>query len=331
MLHIGNDDLQEIASLITSLRGRYERADDPEFLYNATLLARDLPWAILDYLNRFRREEWGYALIRGHGDPQGGFGPTPAHWNRIEHPSPTLDRDFLLILYGAVLGDAFGWATQQDGRIVMDVLPIKEHEGEQLGTAADVELCWHTEDAFHPLRPDWIILACIRNPHRTATLIACVDDLRLSEEDVRVLLEPRFCILPDNSHLPKHNSNASNADFGTIDALSDRPPPISLLWGDPASPYIRADKSFWTLADLGDHEAQAALDRLSAEIRRNLREFCLELGDFCFLDNFKAVHGRRPMIARYDGSDRWLKRICVTRDLRKSRAERGGKLLQVVG
>jgi hypothetical protein len=34
------------------------------------------------------------------------------------------------------------------------------------------------------------------------------------------------------------------------------------------------------------------------------------------------VHGRRAFKARYDGSDRWFKRMNITRDLRKSRADR---------
>lgn len=331
MYQIDDDDRQKIACLLDGLRKRYRTADDPDFLYHAPVLARGLPLPILDYLNRFRREEWGYALIRGHADGEEGFGPTPAHWNQLADPSPTLDRDLLLILYGAVLGDVFGWATQQDGRIVMDVLPIKQHEGEQLGTAANVELGWHSEDAFHPLRPDWVILACIRNPHETASLIACVDDLDLPDDQLRVLFEERFRILPDHSHLPGYNSTGSGAHFGAIDALLDQPPPVALLWGDSAHPYIRADDSFCAVADAEDSEAQAALDHLTAEIRRNLQDLCLRPGDFCFLDNYKAVHGRRPMVARYDGTDRWLKRVCVTRDLRKSRAERGDKLRQVVG
>jgi hypothetical protein len=34
------------------------------------------------------------------------------------------------------------------------------------------------------------------------------------------------------------------------------------------------------------------------------------------------VHGRKPFRARFDGADRWLKRLNVARDLRKSRAVR---------
>jgi alpha-ketoglutarate-dependent taurine dioxygenase len=56
----------------------------------------------------------------------------------------------------------------------------------------------------------------------------------------------------------------------------------------------------------------------------------LEPGDVCFIDNFKAVHGRRAFKARYDGHDRWLKRVNITRDLRKSRAEREAPTSRVI-
>ncbi|HYG65572.1 MAG TPA: arginine beta-hydroxylase, Fe(II)/alpha-ketoglutarate-dependent, partial [Thermoanaerobaculia bacterium] len=53
-----------------------------------------------------------------------------------------------------------------------------------------------------------------------------------------------------------------------------------------------------------------------------LKDVVLEPGEICFIDNFKAVHGRRAFRARYDGEDRWLKRVNIVRDLRKSRAVR---------
>jgi Fe(II)/alpha-ketoglutarate-dependent arginine beta-hydroxylase len=317
--------------LLTSLHGHYTSAEDPGFLHDAPVHARLLPLRIQECLNWFRRHEPGYGIIAGHPIDDLSIGPTPGHWNQLPNPSPTLDQDFLLVLYAALLGDAFGWATQQDGRMVHDVLPIKEDKGEQLGTAADVLLDWHTEDAFHPHRPDWVILACIRNPTKTATTVAVSDDLHLAADDVRVLSEPRFQILPDNSHLPQHNSTCGTVDFEVIERLRTNPPSIPLLWGDPTRPYMRADRSFWRVSDQADAEAEAALRRLSEEIERRLRDVVLHPGDFCFLDNYKVVHGRKPFPARYDGTDRWLKRSCVTRDLRRSRSDRADLLSQVLG
>jgi alpha-ketoglutarate-dependent taurine dioxygenase len=38
-------------------------------------------------------------------------------------------------------------------------------------------------------------------------------------------------------------------------------------------------------------------------------------GDVLVIDNDRAVHGRSPFVPRYDGTDRWLKRALVVREL----------------
>lgn len=99
------------------------------------------------------------------------------------------------------------------------------------------------------------------------------------------------------------------------------PDRVAVLFGDPAQPYIRADPYFMSI-DPDDHEAQHALDHLIKEMDAHMFDLRLESGDFCFLDNFRVVHGRKPFKARHDGTDRWLKRLNVACDLRKSRAAR---------
>ena len=53
-----------------------------------------------------------------------------------------------------------------------------------------------------------------------------------------------------------------------------------------------------------------------------LENIILEPGTACFLDNYRAIHGRSAFEPKFDGTDRWLKRMILTRDLRKSRALR---------
>jgi L-asparagine oxygenase len=330
MLSLSEQEVKNISQILAMLRRRYRNAEDQEFLLSAPVHARRLPPRLQEYVNAFRRQESGYGVIAGHPVDDEAIGPTPGHWNQLPSPS-SLDHDLLLVLYAALLGDAFGWATQQDDRIIHDVLPINEDEGNQLSSAADVPLGWHTEDAFHSCRPDWILLARIRNPTETATTVARADDLELDEHDVAVLFEPRFRIAPDNSHLPQHNSIERAVAFQGIEELRLSSPAIPLMWGDPTHPYIRADQDFCDVHDPADVEARSVLQRLSEEIKRQLHEGVLHPGDYCFLDNFKVVHGRRSFPVLYNGADRWLKRICVTRDLRKSRGQRRDLLSQVLG
>jgi alpha-ketoglutarate-dependent taurine dioxygenase len=79
-----------------------------------------------------------------------------------------------------------------------------------------------------------------------------------------------------------------------------------------------------------DPETRLALESLIAEIDHLLYEVVLGPGEFCFIDNYKAVHGRKPFKARFDGADRWLKRLNITRDLRKSSGLRADKLSRII-
>src|SRR5437879_963105 len=119
MLSLDRQEVGEIAALLAALRRHYESAEDPSLLLDAPVRARLLPQRVQEHLNLFRRQEPGYAVISGHPIDDASIGPTPRHWNQLASPSPTLDQDLLLVLYAALLGDAFGWATQQDGRVVL--------------------------------------------------------------------------------------------------------------------------------------------------------------------------------------------------------------------
>lgn len=48
----------------------------------------------------------------------------------------------------------------------------------------------------------------------------------------------------------------------------------------------------------------------------------LRPGEVLVIDNYRAVHGRQGYPARFDGTDRWLKKMTVTGDLRRSRGQR---------
>ncbi len=93
---------------------------------------------------------------------------------------------------------------------------------------------------------------------------------------------------------------------------------------------MRLDPYFMEHLD-DDPEAQEALDALVEQIDTNLKDLTLKSGDICFIDNYRVVHGRKPFTARYDGNDRWLKRLNIVRDLRKSRSSRGSAQSLILG
>jgi Fe(II)/alpha-ketoglutarate-dependent arginine beta-hydroxylase len=327
---LSEPELRSIRGLLDELVTRYRTVEDEAFLNEACLYAHELPRRVRAFLNDFKTLEppAGYCLISGYPVDDERLGRTPTHWKHRPEVSPALAEEMLLILYGSLLGDMLSWSTQQNGYVVHDVLPIKGHEYEQLGSSSAEPLTWHNEDAFHPYRCDYLGMMSLRNPDDVPTTVASINHLRLDEDLVRVLFEPRFTIRPDESHLEKNKAALQKKQdmpddwlkdaYRRINQMNSRPGKLAVLYGDPSSPYIRIDPYFMDpLHD--DQEGQRALDALVGLIDRNISDLVLRRGDVVFMDNYRVVHGRRPFRARYDGQDRWLKRISVTRDLRKSR------------
>jgi Fe(II)/alpha-ketoglutarate-dependent arginine beta-hydroxylase len=336
ILELNESEASAIKALAGELAGSYVSTDDPEFLDNAAVYAHELPRRVRACLNDFRLKEPRSALllITGYPIDDGKIGDTLAHWKlRTERP-PTLEEEIALVLMGSLLGDCIGWATQQDGHIVHDILPIRGLEHEQLGSGSEELLWWHTEDAFHPFRGDYLGMLCLRNPDAVPTTFASIDGISLESGHRQLLFEPHYTIRPDESHLPKNISDAARIDgelagsYGRIEEMRSAPDKIAVLHGDAQAPYVRIDPYF--MDPVSEPEARAALAALIAAIEGSLHDVTLGSGDFCFIDNFQGVHGRKPFTARYDGKDRWLKRINIVRDLRKSRAARRGASCRVI-
>ena len=328
-----SDEIEAIRTVLRELRGRYDTPEDPGFLREADVYAHELPRRVRAALREFRLNEPKGALcvVSGYPVDQEKIGRTPRHWREKDPSNDTLEEEMLLVLLGSLLGDVIGWSTQQDGRIVHDIFPIQGHEKEQLGSGSEELLTWHTEDAFHPYRGDYLGLMCLRNPDGVPTTFASLERIQLTPEQIRVLAEPHYTIRPDESHLAKNRGQKNGRSpeeeallqraYAKIDQMWSSPEKIPVFSGGMESPYLRLDPYFMDPVQENE-EAQAALDELVRQMDSAIEDQVLAPGDFIFVDNYKAVHGRKPFRARYDGTDRWLKRVNISRDLRKSREVR---------
>lgn len=165
--------------------------------------ARQLPERLLGFLEAFRREEpAGGFVLSGWAVDDAGLGRTPTHWRTLpEAENGTLAHELYLVLVASVLGDVFSWSTVQDGRLVQDLLPVRGEElDKSAGSSASV-LDLHSEDAFSPLRCDYLGLLCLRNDDRVPTVYAPVDRVALTSEQRRILAEPRYVLTPDEEHV----------------------------------------------------------------------------------------------------------------------------------
>jgi hypothetical protein len=250
-------------------------------------------------------------VISGYPVDDSKIGKTPAHWRKDSGGSSTMEEEVFLNLCGALLGDVIAWSHQRDGLICQDLVPIESHKDEMLGSGSERELVWHTEDARYPYRGDYIGLMCLRNPDAVPTTFASIDEVQLDPDQVEVLFEPRFVFRPDPSH-----------------PTDSEPEKAPVLFGDPRSPYVRFDPYCMDRPEA--EEARSAMDYLIRAIDENLTGVALVAGECLFIDNYKAVHGRSSFKARFDGTDRWLKRINIARDLRKSRGVRKAPASRVI-
>src|SRR5215469_11493308 len=192
-LALSADDNRALEPLLAELAATFDTIEDPELMRQAPRLAGALPPHLVQFLEDFRlREPAALCLVSGVEVSEERLGPTPGHWRDSQYASPAFPQEIFFLLCASVLGDVFGWATQQDGRIMHDVLPIKGHEFVELGSNSLQHLSWHTEDAFHPCRGDYVALMCLKNPDAVATVMCDAADIDWSAVDVEALFESEF-------------------------------------------------------------------------------------------------------------------------------------------
>ncbi|MGW0364722.1 TauD/TfdA family dioxygenase [Streptomyces sp. NPDC002990] len=246
----------------------------------------------------------GLFVLRGLDVDDQDIGPTPTSWATAGDSGAV--HDITLLLLATVMGNPIAWEGQQDGRFVHNIVPSPGHETEQTGASSTVLLSPHTEDAFHPGRAHLLMLGCMRNHDDIATTAASIRKARLADTDIELLSRPVLPILPDDAY---------EAAQGYAD---EAPPAVPALFATADGLTLRFDPAYTPLDD-ADEEYRAAYDRLSDELARVSVAVSLSPGEVLVVDNDLVVHGRVPFQARYDGTDRWLKRASVRVPGRRTR------------
>ncbi|KLJ01158.1 guanitoxin biosynthesis L-enduracididine beta-hydroxylase GntD [Streptomyces sp. KE1] len=278
-----------------------------------------LPPRLRAFLENFRRTESAAGLLI-HGFPvdDAVVGPTPDHWEHVVGPGSTTEQEIMVAMCATALGQPFTFSTLQLGRMIQNILPIRGDELRQSGHGSETLLEFHTEDGFHPGRCDYLLLFGIRNDDQVPTIMASVRDVKLSDEDVDALMRPDFQIMPDDEHVRQLRlRHPDHPALAQVEEMQRDPRSVPVLFGDRSRPYLRIDLPFMRCA-AGRPGAERALHALMAELQRVQHSVVVEQGSLLVVDNYLAVHGRKPFQVRYDGRDRWLKRMIVSRDLRKA-------------
>ena len=213
----------------------------------------------------------------------------------------------LATLLGQQLGEVIAYRDEKYGALVQNVVPVPALASSQ-SNGGSVPLEFHTENAFHAHRPDYVGLLCLRPAHhdQVGTQVAAIRRAfpLLDEASRAILSEARFV-------------TAAPPSFRSADSSKAHP----VLSGSADDPDICVD--FHATSPL-DHRAARALSQLREALTAVRSDLVLRPGDMVFVDNRLAVHGRVAFSPRYDGSDRWLHRVFVHLDNRRTRPYRSG-------
>ncbi|MFD7667653.1 TauD/TfdA family dioxygenase [Streptomyces sp. NPDC059788] len=296
-------ELRRTAEKILAAAGSTTIAS-PQLLARVAESAAALPPAARHQLRPVDTDD-GLFVLRGLHVDDAELGPTPAGWATAADSGAV--HDVVLLLLATAMGNPIAWEGQQDGRFVHNIVPAPGHETRQTGASSAVLLSPHTEDAFHPGRAHLLMLSCMRNPDRIATTAAGIRRVRLDDADIELLSRPLLPILPDAAY-----AEARHFDGGP-------PPAVATLFRSEDGLTLRFDPAYTPLDDAPPAH-RAAYRRLTDELARVSGAVRLEPGEVLVVDNDLVVHGRVPFSARYDGTDRWLKRASVRVPARRTRS-----------
>lgn len=318
-LHLDPTESQSLLNSASAFLGTIEAFEEASSAELAAGHHECLPTGLRAALHRLRSDSPTVAVVLS-GVPLGGLDdvPTPQAFGHYSSDERSRRAEAILFLLASAVGTPFSFASQQKARIVLDVFPMPGHESDQLGCSSATFLEWHNEDAFHPLRADFNILMCVRNDQGAATTLVAAADLGLNPEVEEELRRPQFAIVPDVSHSYSYNSATSgvSADcavaFSRISEMAEDLLRLPVLTGPASDPGIRVDFAYMP-PELHTRAANAALKTLQRAVERTGTRIPLAPGDVLVFDNMRCVHGRESFLARYDGTDRWMRRMNIAR------------------
>ena len=302
---VERDEMEELVRDLTDATPGL--VDDPDWQGLAREWSCRMPAQLSRAIRAFRHDPGpdGSILIRNLPLGAAPLPPTPSVPDSVERAATVPAT--VAVLLASVLGTVVAFRDEKRGALVQNVVPVPSLASSQ-SNGGSVPLEFHTENAFHPHRPDYIGLLCLRPAHdeQVGTRLSSIRRALplVGDADREVLQQPRFL-----TEAPPSFRSAGRSS------------PHPVLGGAPEDPDICVD--FHATQPL-DGRAGEALRHLRAAMFEARADVVLDSGDMVFVDNRIAVHGRVSFSPRYDGSDRWLHRVYVHADHRRSRRHRPG-------
>ncbi len=91
---------------------------------------------------------------------------------------------------------------KKGGLLIQNICPVKGEEKKQENTGSDL-LEFHTEDGFHPYKPDFLALYCVKSDrdNKAKTITSSIRRVlkHLPNDAIEILREPLYAIKPPSS------------------------------------------------------------------------------------------------------------------------------------
>ena len=294
------------ASLLTELASTVAANPQTEpdgFCHEVSRLARRLPQGVAEAFANFAEvgSDSGLFVVRGLNVGQ--VPPTPLdNQGGIGGLTPMAVQVAIL---AHALGDMVVYEAEGTGFLMQDMVPNPAFVGRQSSQGSLQVLEAHTEQSFSPMRPDYVVLGCLRGDPHAATYVFSARTLaeHLSADDHAYARRPLWTTLIDDSFHP------------FVPDPDEIRGPFALLSGSSDDPTLLIDQELTHgMTARADNLLQSIIDIYVA----HRVEFILSQGDVAFVDNTRAMHGRSAFKPRFDGTDRFIVRGFVVRDLRRT-------------
>lgn len=321
MPEIGNLSLtassaHAVEAIINRLSAQFCSVESIHFQKSCAREAANLPSQLREYLLAIAsgHVNEGAYIISGFFIDDEKIGDSPAHWDVPWENRPFLREEIFQCLISSAIGNLFGWRTQENGRCLRHIVPIKSDENEQLGGSSKASLVWHTEEAFHPARADFFSLMCYRNNEKAETLLANVRHIDVDEDTRSILHQDRFFVKPDKSHLPHNNQSThwrmQSEQFQKIRQMLEKPSQLPVLYGTKDHQLMHVDQAFMYVND-NDQKAKEALDKFHAALDASAWRIVMEPGQIVIIDNLATAHARSSYVPDYGAKQRWMRRVNI--------------------
>jgi L-asparagine oxygenase len=293
--------------------GRLESDAEP-FLASVFSAVRWLPADILREILPFRSVPAAPGVLLLRGMPVDDELPPTPSVGGVSAKSTCISEASILLV-GLLLGEPVGYADEMDGVLVQNVYPTEAEKKSPSNDSSETDLGFHTELAFsseapdrpmHLGSPDFLLLLGLRAAPQDDAVTTLVEALDICAEltagALRTLRQPLFEL---------------QAPYSFTRVTGHRPwsPPVPLLHGDEQATTLAFDLACGARGICPD--ATVALNELRSVVARPELHVRIRIaaGDLLLVNNRTCAHARSRFRAAFDGTDRWLQRVYVRRDL----------------